>query len=119
MCAKANPFQTEANRRIEEYSAILKDIAREEAVGYIPFFERMHEPILASPSRAFTSFDFLPFYRDVSRQFVLYKSHDEIGRLNRWHFHRDGFHLNSRSGKLLADLAQEFINTRTGANNAG
>jgi lysophospholipase L1-like esterase len=110
----ANPFQAEANRRIEEYSTILKDIAREEAVGYIPFYERMHERILACPSRAFTSFDFLPFYRDVFRQFVLHKSHDEIGRLNGWRFHRDGLHLNSLSGKLLADLVQEFLITATG-----
>ena len=35
--------------------------------------------------------------------------HDEIGRLDGWRFHRDGVHLNSISGKILADLAQEFI----------
>ncbi|HYX48950.1 MAG TPA: hypothetical protein VE843_04370, partial [Ktedonobacteraceae bacterium] len=110
----SNPFQSEANRCIEEYSAILKNIAREEAVTYIPLYERMHELILASPGRAFTSFDFLPFYRDVFRQFVLHKSHDEIGRLNGWRFHRDGIHLNSQSGKLLADLVQEFLSMGTG-----
>ena len=110
----ANPFQAEANQRIEEYSSILKDIALEEVVGYIPFYERMQELILASPGRAFTSFDFLPFYRDVFRQFVLRKSHDEIGRLNGWRFHRDGLHLNSQSGKLLAELVQEFLLTETG-----
>ncbi len=111
--SSVNPFQAEANRRIEEYSTILKDIAREEAVSYLPFYERMHELILASPGRAFTSFNFLPFYRDVFRQFVLHKSHDEIGQINGWRFHRDGIHLNSRSGKLLADLVQEFIITGT------
>jgi lysophospholipase L1-like esterase len=108
------PFQAEANRRIEEYSAILKDIAREEEVNYIPFYERMHALIVASTGRAFTSFDFLPFYRDVFRQFVLHKSNDEIGQLNGWRFHRDGIHLNSRSGKLLADLVQEFLLAETG-----
>jgi lysophospholipase L1-like esterase len=108
-----NSFQAEANRRIEEYSAILKDIAREEAVSYLPLYERMHDLILASPGRAFTSFDFLPFYRDVFRQFVLHKSHDEIGQLGGWRFHRDGIHLNSRSGKLLADLVHEFLSTGT------
>ena len=85
----SKPFQAEANRRIEEYSAILKDIAREEAVSYLPFYERMHELILVSPGRAFTSFDFLPFYRDVFRQFVLHKNHNEIGQLNGWRFYRD------------------------------
>lgn len=111
-----DPFQAEANLRIEEYSTILKDIACEEAVGYIPLYERMHELILASPGRAFTSFDFRAFYRDAFRQFVLRKSNDEIGLLNDWRFHRDGIHLNSRSGKLLADLVQEFLlSTKTGA----
>jgi hypothetical protein len=42
---------------------------------------------------------------------VLHKNHDEIGQLNGWRFHRDGLHLNSRSGKLLADLVHEFIET--------
>ncbi len=112
--SSSNPFQAEANRRIEEYSAILKDIAREEAVSYLPLYERLHELILASPGRAFTSFDFLPFYRDVFRQFILHKSHDEIGQLNGWQFHRDGIHLNSRSGKLLADIVQEFLSMGTG-----
>ncbi len=111
---EASPFQAEANRRIQEYSAILKDIAQEEEVSYLPFYERMHELILASPGRAFTSFDFLPFYRDVFRQFVLHKNHDEIGQLNGWRFHRDGIHLNSRSGKLLADLVQEFLSAGAG-----
>jgi len=115
--ASQHPFQAAANRRIEEYSSIIKDIAREEAVNYIPLYERMHELILAFPGRAFTSFDFLPFYRDAFRQFVLRKSNDEIGQLNGWRFHRDGIHLNSRSGTLLADLAQEFLNTTTSGDN--
>jgi len=104
-----NPFQAELNQRIEEYSTIIKDIASAEAVDYLPLYERVHELILASPGRAFTSFNFLPFYRDVFRQFVLRKSHDEIGQLNGWRLHRDGIHLNSRSGKILADLVQESL----------
>jgi lysophospholipase L1-like esterase len=113
-----HPFQAEANRRIAEFSAILEDIAREEAVRYVPFYERMHQLIVASPGRAFTSFDFLPFYRDVFRQFVLRKSNDEIGQLNSWTFHRDGIHLNSRSGRILADLIQQFLDTPAGVDSS-
>lgn len=112
-----HPFQAAANRRIEEYSAIIKDIACQEKVSYLPLYERLRDLIRASPGRAFTSFDFLPFYRDAFRQFVLRKSNDEIGQLNGWRFHRDGIHLNSRSGTLLADLAQEFLNTTTSGDN--
>ncbi len=87
-------------------------------MSYLPFYERIHELILATPGRAFTSFDFLPFYRDVFRQFILRKSNDEIGRLNGWQLHRDGIHLNSRSGKILADLVQTFLNTPVAVDSA-
>jgi lysophospholipase L1-like esterase len=49
------------------------------------------------------------FYRDVFQQLVLHKRHDEIGQLNGWSIHRDGIHLNSQGGKLLADLVQEVL----------
>lgn len=109
-----NPFQAAANRLIAEYSAILKEIASAEAVSYLLVYERLHALIVASPGRAFTSFNFLPFYRDVFRQFVLRQNHDEIGRRNGYHFHRDGIHLNSPSGRVLADLVQEFLTDQTG-----
>jgi lysophospholipase L1-like esterase len=109
-----NAFQDNLNRDIGEFSAIVKNIAHEEGVSYIPVYERIDELIRSSPGRAFTSFDFLPFYRDTFRQFVLHKSNDEIGQLNGWRYHRDGIHLNSRSGKLVADLVQEFVQSPRG-----
>ena len=109
-----NPFQAEANRRIAEYNTILKEIASTEEVSYRPLYERMQEPVLASPGPTFTGFNFLPFYRNAFSQFVLHKSLDEIGHRNGWLLHTDGIHLNSRGGKILADLVQEFISTGTG-----
>jgi len=107
-------MQAGLNRQIETYSLMIKEIAAAEGVSYLPLYERLQALILASPGRAFTSFNFLPFYRDVFRQFVLHQDHDEIGRRNGWKFHRDGIHLNSASGKIMADLVEEFI--RAGAN---
>jgi lysophospholipase L1-like esterase len=105
----AHPFQAELNRRFVEYNGILRDIATTKSVSYLPFYERMVELILASPGRAFTKFSILPFYLDTCRQYVLGKSNDEIAEMNGWKLHRDGIHLNSRSGKILADIVQEFI----------
>ena len=48
-------------------------------------------------------------YRDAFRLLVLHRSLDEIGEHYGWHFHSDGIHLNSHSGKILADLVQEFV----------
>jgi lysophospholipase L1-like esterase len=53
----SNPFQAEANRLIEEYSVILKDIAREEAVSYLPSMSgctNSSSRPLAAPSPAST-----------------------------------------------------------------
>jgi lysophospholipase L1-like esterase len=106
----SNAFQAAANARMAEFSGLLRDIAAAEGIAYLPLYERIQALIVAAPGRAFTSFNFLPFYRDVFRQFVLGMDNDQIGRLNGWQFHRDGLHLNSRSGRIMADLAQEFLN---------
>jgi len=72
----------------------------------------MVELIKASPGKEFTSFTILPFYRDIYRQRILRKSNDEIADMNGWRFHRDGIHLNTRSGIVLAGRVQEFIEGR-------
>jgi lysophospholipase L1-like esterase len=107
-----DPVQKELNVRIEEYSRIIKEIAQEEKVSYIPFYERLHEQIVASPGRAFTRFSFLAFYRDyLLREFILRRSFDEIARMNGYTFHIDGVHLNSRGGMILTDLVQGFLDS--------
>jgi lysophospholipase L1-like esterase len=107
----ANPFQSAINRRIEEYSEIIKTVAQEEDVAYIPVYEVMHAQIMSSRGRAFTRFQFLVFYRDAFRVLILRKSPDEVAQLNGWGFHTDGVHLNSRGGMIVADLVQDFIDS--------
>jgi lysophospholipase L1-like esterase len=105
----ADPFQSELNRRIEEYNAIIREIAREESADYIAVHESIAAKIMESPGCAFTCFRFPSFYRDAFRILVLHKSPDEVAQMNGWRFHTDGVHLNSRSGMIVADLVQEFI----------
>ena len=103
---------SEVNRRSREYSMIIKQIANEENISYIPFYERMYEQVVASPGRAFVSnflSDFLSQSRAAFKILVLHKNLDEVGKQSGWRFHVDGAHLNSRSGKILADLVQEFV----------
>jgi lysophospholipase L1-like esterase len=104
-----NPFQSELNRRIEEFSAIIRGIAQEEGTDYIALYEAMFVQIRKSPGRAFTEFVFLSFYRDAFRTLVLRKSPDKVARINGWSFNTDGVHLNSRGGLIVADLVQKFI----------
>jgi hypothetical protein len=102
-------LQSELNRRIEEYSGTIRDVALKEDVNRIPLHEEMLAQIRASPGRAFTSFRYLPFYRDAFRVVVLRKTTDEVAQLNGCRFHSDGIHLNSRGGIIAADLIQQFI----------
>jgi lysophospholipase L1-like esterase len=107
--ASSDPLQSELNRRIEQYSTTIRQIAQEQNVACIAIHETLSAQIKASPGRAFTSFNFLPFYRDAFRVFVERKSPDEVAQANGWRFHTDGIHLNSRSGMIVADLVQQFI----------
>jgi lysophospholipase L1-like esterase len=105
----ANPFQSDLNRSIGNFSAIIKKVAAEEGVNYIPLHEEFTAQIAQEPGQALTAFNFLPFYRDAFRAFVLHKSPDEIARLNGWKFHTDGVHLNRRGGLIVAGHVQIFI----------
>lgn len=104
-----NPFQCEINRRVAEFSGSVRLVAQEENVGYLAVHEAMLSQIMAEPGRAFTRFQFFPFYRDAFRALALRKSPDEIAQMNGWRFHTDGVHLNSRGAMIVADLVQEFI----------
>lgn len=106
-----DPTQAALNRLIEEYSRIISAIAHDQQCRYFALREAILEQLRVSPGRAFTSFRFLPFYRDAFRALVLRQSPDQIGEKNGWRFHSDGLHLNGRAGLIVADLLQSFIET--------
>jgi len=107
--ASSHPVQRELNRFIEECNAIIADAARELAVSYLPLNEAIRAEIAVSPGKAFTSFAFLPYYRDAFHVLVLGHSLDSVAAANGWRLHTDGIHLNSRGGLIVADIVQEFI----------
>jgi hypothetical protein len=107
--SSTDPFQTELNRHLEEYSGIIRSVALEEGVHYIPVYETMAAKISKTPGQAFSNFRFLSFYRDAFRALILRKSTDEIAQMNGWSFHTDGVHLNRRSGWIVAELVQRFL----------
>jgi lysophospholipase L1-like esterase len=107
--ASSHPVQRELNRFIGECNAIIADAARELALSYLPLNEAIHAEIGVSPSKAFTSFALLPYYRHAFRVLVLGRSLDSVAVANGWRLHTDGIHLNRRGGLIVADLVQEFI----------
>src|ERR1700733_3495516 len=105
----ADPFQQELNQRLGEYSGIIRDVAGQENLEYLPVYKLLRREMIASPGRALTSFRFLPLYRDAFRSLVLRKTSDEIAQMNGWRFHTDGVHLNRRGGTIVAAIVQQFI----------
>jgi lysophospholipase L1-like esterase len=108
-----DPVQARLNDLITTYNGILADIASHEDTDYIPFNECFQAQLVRAPTRkAFTHFAIGPLYRDyVFREMILRKSFDEISRMNGWHFHIDGIHLNSKGGRILVEAVQQFLNS--------
>jgi lysophospholipase L1-like esterase len=108
----ADSFQQKLNCRILEFNEIIRDVARDENLDYVPVYELFQRQTLSLPLRSFTAFKFTWFYRDALRQFVMHQDLDEISELNGWQVHTDGIHLNSRGGKILADAVQGWLDRK-------
>lgn len=109
----SHPKQAALNQLFKEFAGIIKDVARQENVDYIPFYERFQTQIEANPGKAFTEFRFRSFFRDYYwREFILHHTFDEIAEMNGWKYHVDGVHLNTRGGMILADAVQDFLDQR-------
>ena len=102
-------FQREISRHVQEFSAMIREVAARERIEYLDVYEAFLAEMRDSPRHALTGFQFLPFYRDAFRTLVLRWSPDDVARRNGWNFHTDGVHLNSRGGLIIADLVQRFV----------
>jgi lysophospholipase L1-like esterase len=97
--------------RTEEYSRIIREIAKQEGAEYLPLRERMCAYLEAlPPGRP------LPFRRiglaqrrAVRSRLMLGKSLDEISASNGYHLLVDGIHLNTHGASMAADLAEAFL----------
>ncbi|HET7839780.1 MAG TPA: GDSL-type esterase/lipase family protein, partial [Rectinemataceae bacterium] len=97
--------------RTEEYSRIIREIAKEEGTGYLPLRERMCAYLEALPKG-----NPLPFRRigaaqrrAVRARLMLGRSLDEISASNGFHLLVDGIHLNTHAASMAADLAESFL----------
>jgi len=98
--------------RTEEYSAIIRDIAKSETVAYLPLRERITDYLESLPPTRCP----LPFRRfggaqrrAVRRRLLLGKSLDEISASNGFRLLVDGIHLNTHGAAIAADLAESFL----------
>jgi lysophospholipase L1-like esterase len=109
----ADPTQALLNKRFSQYNGIIREVSSALGTHYIPFYEAFQEQLdRAKTTKPFTKFSFPAFYRDyVLREMIQRRSFDEISRINGWHFHIDGVHLNTEGGTILTDAVQEYLDS--------
>lgn len=103
---------SEAFRRAEEYSAIIREVAASQRVAYLPLNEAMSDEIRRrgkAPSLSYRGDTNPALYRSLARHFFLGRSFDEISRENGFLFLVDLLHLNTRGATRVADLVEAFV----------
>jgi lysophospholipase L1-like esterase len=105
--------QSRLNDLVAAYSGIIADVSRSSGSYYIPFYECFRDQLARSTiAKPFTRFSFAAFYRDyLFREMILRRSFDQISRSNGWEFHIDGIHLNTKGGRILTEVVQQFLDS--------
>ena len=108
-----DPVQSRVNDLVAAYNAIIADVARGSGSYYIPFYESFCDRLACSTiSKPFARFSFATFYRDyLVREMILRRSFDQISQSNGWELHIDGIHLNTKGGRILTDVVQQFLDS--------
>jgi len=106
-----NP-NSEKNKTVERYNAILKDIATKQNLEYLPLFEKLI-PILSNKIPIDTSVFKLNFatalIKSAFQKYFLRKDWNAISASNGYSILIDGIHINDKAGNILADLIQEWL----------
>jgi lysophospholipase L1-like esterase len=105
--------QSRLNNLVVAYNGIIGDVARGSGSYYIPFYECFRDQLARSTiAKPFTRFSFAAFYRDyLFRELILRRSFDQISQRNGWEFHIDGVHLNTKGGRILTEVVQQFLDS--------
>jgi lysophospholipase L1-like esterase len=99
------------NERIRAYSGLLKEIAAQEQVRYVPVHERQEEylrEVQHTEGRPHDS-SIMLVLTSFLRHYVLRRSFDTISRQNGFHLTVEGIHLNSRGAGIVADEIEAFL----------
>lgn len=101
----------DANRKADNYSSYIKQLAQEEQLGYLPFREKEKEYLLANPQQLKHKFEETTklFTFSLINHFILGKDWDYTSAKHGNQLTPDNLHLNSLSGGMLLDLAKAFI----------
>jgi lysophospholipase L1-like esterase len=109
----SDTVQLRLNDLVAAYNGIIADVSRSSGSHYIPFYECFRDQLTRSAiAKPFTQFSFAAFYRDyLFREMILRRSFDQISQRNGWELHIDGIHLNTKGGRILTDVVQQFLDS--------
>ncbi len=94
------------------FSRIIKDVARQAGIAYLPVNEHMDAHLQPRDRTRKLSFDRMTPARYLAvkfRRFVLGQSLDAISRRHGYRLLTDGIHLNSAGAAIVADAIETFI----------
>ena len=99
------------NHLIKDYNTLLKDIADEEQVDYLPVYEHQEkylQEVQQGSGRLYESRGMLSI-KALARHYLLRQSLDDISRKNHFLLLTDGIHMNSRGAAFTADEIESFL----------
>ncbi|MBC8070782.1 MAG: SGNH/GDSL hydrolase family protein [Deltaproteobacteria bacterium] len=100
-------LDSEPVRRAAEYSSVVREVAAEQQVGYLPLHERMVAFLERHPAVPATRFRPGRYLVTTAalQNFLLRRSFDAISRSRGLQLTTDTIHLNGRGAAMLAELA--------------
>lgn len=100
-----------AYQRSKEYSAVVKEVAREEGVAYLALFEGMEEFLKGRTTPIPYVFEDNGRLMDftVYRHYLLGTSYDDISKSHGFLLLTDFLHLNCTGAGMVADMIEKFV----------
>lgn len=106
-----NPH-SDKNKTVERYNLILKDIASEHNLTYLPFYESLISILYKKTPTDTSQFKLnlaSALLKSAFQKYILRRNWDKISDSNGFSILTDGIHLNDKSGNILAGLIQEWL----------
>jgi lysophospholipase L1-like esterase len=105
-----------ANAQVVKYNAVIRQIAEEEGVAYLPLFERMVEYLDEhAGERTAPRLEYRPGLHNIGTAMMLHSSGlswDDISKRNGLLLTTDTLHLNSVGAGMIADLVEEWLTSQ-------
>jgi acyl-CoA thioesterase I len=102
-------LETPVNRLVSEYAQVMRSLASERGLGYLPLRERMAAELDANPGGSAWNKDMILVISSILERHLIRRSPDEQARRRGFRFNPDGLHLNTRGARLLTDAIVEYL----------